>query len=733
MGITSIALCVFSIVVLLVDTTPVIADSTFTISNVNHVDGYGIWCSNGYETAAARFPLSRFMRVHGVSAWANGPKGSTARFRVFLEEGGSAVPLLEKDAIAPLTVTKMRDGLEEMTIDFPLPLDADADQVFVAMDRFTNGIAFLTDKYHRKPACTCPTEQFGYQALKRSGSWVTTPYAYAMDIRVSNIDARHGYSYRIDTLPSSTTSGTFHLFTGDIDSDGFVDIVTPGGCWFGAPSGRPTYDRNISSALRGSEAVMMVNGPGGFGALVNLMSGTKLACSRTRIRGVDIFTISIPAGQHIESCGTGDFDGDGVLDVLFTAFPDKASEGSSGRLHLFKRSGDLMTLLSSVELTGIDAAPSMVVSDIEGNGRWEALLTTVSRSGIQVKRAGLGRDGLFIDDRTLSVLDGRTHTFPSINLVPTLVSRNSVAPVSILTPIVQTRVPQEKAPFVSAHSWNGDAWDVASTTAYSHIDYHDRTSSINVRDLNGDGLDEVVIASIDSCRRPVIYEFTSDRYRRLDIPELAALSGSADIAITDVDNDGRMDLIGYVGGRTIVLHGGYDKVSTPKAFTPIHGGRSLLSHVLIHQDDNTTIRRITFGRGVRTLEYGPQWISSNHPSPIDSVSLHSGPTIVDMNVGAPSNEVTTGGCVSGIDVSPNPFRDQVSLDLHTTSSVAVTIQIVDQLGKTVVTLPATTATAGKTTLHWNGRDHAGNMLPSGTYTIVVSCPHGTGRYSLVRL
>lgn len=97
--------------------------------------------------------------------------------------------------------------------------------------------------------------------------------------------------------------------------------------------------------------------------------------------------------------------------------------------------------------------------------------------------------------------------------------------------------------------------------------------------------------------------------------------------------------------------------------------------------------------------------------------MHAAPTAAD----APDVSAS-------LTAHPNPFNPQVSLRLQLEAPAHGTVAVYDLAGRELRTLASGGLAAGTHTLQWDGRDHAGRALPSGTYLVAVRA----GETSLTR-
>ena len=71
----------------------------------------------------------------------------------------------------------------------------------------------------------------------------------------------------------------------------------------------------------------------------------------------------------------------------------------------------------------------------------------------------------------------------------------------------------------------------------------------------------------------------------------------------------------------------------------------------------------------------------------------------------------------GLQLYPNPFREQSTLSFEVTTNTNVHMQVYNASGQLVRTLTQVNLPAGRHTLVWNGQDDSGKPLPNGLYFI----------------
>ncbi|MEO6462791.1 MAG: FlgD immunoglobulin-like domain containing protein, partial [Candidatus Eisenbacteria bacterium] len=113
---------------------------------------------------------------------------------------------------------------------------------------------------------------------------------------------------------------------------------------------------------------------------------------------------------------------------------------------------------------------------------------------------------------------------------------------------------------------------------------------------------------------------------------------------------------------------------------------------------------------------------------IDDLSYYSAPA----TVGVPRPGVAVSGLVFAA-VAPNPSRGAVALSLAGPEGEAVEVQVLDVRGRLVAHLPGVRLAAGPAAIRWDGRDHAGRVVPAGLYLVRATVGSASAVARVVRL
>jgi FlgD Ig-like domain len=118
---------------------------------------------------------------------------------------------------------------------------------------------------------------------------------------------------------------------------------------------------------------------------------------------------------------------------------------------------------------------------------------------------------------------------------------------------------------------------------------------------------------------------------------------------------------------------------------------------------------------------------------VDQTGHESVPSnIVTANVTVGLPALT--GEISMFKFGPNPFTDQLSVDLKTEKQTLLQAVIYDLIGKAICTLVNSQVGQGYHHFIWNGKNAEGNNLPAGIYIMVIRTGGGMfNSYKLIKI
>ena len=162
---------------------------------------------------------------------------------------------------------------------------------------------------------------------------------FAANLDLSNLDGSNGF--KLNGVPGGYTVGTFVSSAGDVDGDGFADLIV------GAP--------HIGAAPQAGSAYVVFGKASGFRAAIDL----------SRLNGSDGFRITGEAGgdESGYSVGSaGDVNGDGFADVIIGAPAATSNAALSGASYVVfgKASG----FASNIDLSSLDGSNGFKLSGV---------------------------------------------------------------------------------------------------------------------------------------------------------------------------------------------------------------------------------------------------------------------------------------------------------------------------------------------------------------------------------
>ena len=124
--------------------------------------------------------------------------------------------------------------------------------------------------------------------------------------------------------------------------------------------------------------------------------------------------------------------------------------------------------------------------------------------------------------------------------------------------------------------------------------------------------------------------------------------------------------------------------------------------------------------------YGIFWIQSE-----DSTEKYFWVANGSMSIiSVPEEELLP--AVIKVSAYPNPFRDQLSIEVSSTKSAEVKVNIYNIKGQLVKSI-SQKLSSGQNTLNWDGRDRSGNPSASGVYLVKVQSPSKSSTHKVLKM
>jgi hypothetical protein len=680
-----------------------------------------------------------------VYIWVAGKAGDKAQVHLFGNEGGSMVPVLRDNLTRSFPIQKSLDGIEQIHLKLPQRLPIDDSQFFISISALEGEMQLMSDSDERLPSCSTEQgAQYYYQYLGLTdGRWRSYHSAFRIDV-VMVYSNEGSAKYMEDVTTSAGFDSTLScraIAWGDINNDSFADVVVDGRLYLNRRDG--TFEDITSRAG--------IQGKAGAYALIDINNDNTL----------DILFIGCPERQNASvlflNDGTGKFkehrlslppihtpSGFAIADLNNDGYPDifigqyGEYDGKQLSSYLFLNNGalgfsdisdSLYDNLTSRACRGCmwvdadnDGLLDLFVTKAEGKSGelWKnngALsFTDIGRQrGLQSDNSfnGFGCDwGDYDNDGDMDVVLSHHHPLllSDSNYRFSGVRINSGAPTFVLVANAETgtggalRFEEQQA---------GGAWG----------------------DVNNDGILDLFMTTVSPCHYNDMYiqqpnhSFTSETF----IYGMWRSTRGEDAVWVDIDNDGKLDLATGNDGFFRLFRNRSHTLNSSVQFELESGsaGRSAIgSRVTVFADGKQYTRDVVAGRGVNMQGMARVHFGLGNDTKIDSVIVQW-PNGTRENFGSPavnamhaliegrSSHVTSLYADPGLQVYPNPVRDEAAVSFRVAEEGAVKLTVYSLNNKSIRTLLSERYQPGAYTIKWDGKDDAGNRVASGMYLVRI--------------
>ncbi|MBS1911895.1 MAG: VCBS repeat-containing protein [Bacteroidetes bacterium] len=706
-----------------------------TLRTYTRGGGYFSYADRSLAMQAARFDLASPAYVHSVDIVLGGESSNgTAVLHLYGYEGGLPAPGLTRDLIPPITLRKSKPGIEHVAIRLRQPAYVASRQLFIAIDQLSSGVHLLSDRRPHRAACVNGDQVYSAQLLRSGTEWSWGTYSFLIDATVEYDRTRTDAGGLADVthdvgLPDSLYSGRAIAWR-DIDGDGFLDLLV-GGRLFHNEQGMHFTEITSQAGLAGCSSLAFfldADGDGDADIISIADEGNTARCTLYENNGTLTFTRKAPQPVSIAAVGCvsiADMNGDGAPDLFIgSSRPD--STGACTLLINDGRGG----FTERPDLLGAGARnlPACFGSqwvDINGNGRYmlsvatgrdiTLLKTSGDAVGAPAAHPSNSGDAAAVESHDGLLMNCHWYDVDNNGTMDLAGSKHME--------IARARVATSGSVLIATEGINGTLQSVGGPD-----EFDEQQSAAVWGDIDNDGTPELLTATACDCHYASLYQQDKgglrNRARDLGLWRVAL---GPDAIWVDFDNDGRVDLASFSGGRfrllrnTVASAGHWAEVE-------LEGKDAVGARVEVCAAGLRQTREVSSGRGRMMQEPPRLHVGLGAQQHIDSVVIRWSNGSVDSYrdlaadhlqriVEGGASAPPAAGDVAAVAVLPNPARDRVEISVTADAPTTLSLGIYRLDGTLVKMLAEREHMAGQEVLTWNADDGQGHRVPQGTYVV----------------
>lgn len=660
------------------------------------------------SAAGVRISLRGPTRFKSVEIPVVGKIGQRLVFRILGNEHDASVPGHEVDITTPLVVELEKNGAQRISVNFNQPEFYKLSQYFLLLDSIPPDFKLVTNTQPDIEGCNCKTETFKQQVVKQDGEWKVAPYLFPWRVITEVRQEESKFSFKADTInPSSNSFNTekFGLLVADINRDGLVDILTQQGLYLNRGN-RQFSELELSKIS--TEDGAWTSMQSGYPELVQVRAGTRASIESQFIENNAAYTslkqtrLSVTkieiAAQGLaravwflpDTAGVAPDGGEKLLVLV------SDTVGSLDHFILIKtdpkRKG--LKILSDVQLMGKFAS----IVSLPGNNQCLSFVCAARFQGqLKLNKLSICEGGIELGD----VWTNHSNTLEVLGPGIDGITKYSAMP--LFTPI-RTNVDSPNSAITQTD------FQASVNTLEAEMGFDsDRRASILRIDLDGNGTEEIVLTTSDTCYRPYIVTSVKEGAVRSAKQSVAVydclnvLAGSPDLAAADFDGDGARDMVGIRNGNLIVVWN-----QTVQQQVGIDDRQIEISQ-------RRDIRSRSQFRGIFVTDYTELLPYGNTSSQARNGNDEEG-----GNAQQGTSQTEIGGPLSVL-VIPSVFSTDCIIKVQGPKAQMIAkVQIHNTLGVTVKTIENIRLEDGNCNVSWNGEGDSGIACGVGQYMIVVT-------------
>lgn len=712
---------------------PVLAATYDTVSYFSPKKGYLHYTKPDIALQFARFPTITPVLLHSVSVTLMGKAGQ-ALLHFYGEEGGSSVPLLKQELLAPIPIIKTRVGVETITVTLPESLRLSGSQFFIGVDNLPEGMYLATDRFRRKPRCISGDSRYYYQVMQFSdGRFEYGEFAYAVSVVTEPLMISSPV-YQMDTtvFPQGavlTKEEYRNICVADINSDGYDDILA-NGRFYANYHGVFTEEHIFGNALGKEMRSITIdfNNDGRVDILTFPSEQDTLGCIMygNTIKGFVPQRLNVAGLRTITSLSVADVNSDGFADIFIGQY--SPAKGIRSKILLNSHGETLVDNPASSHIPPLNYSRGSFLADLDADGKVELF---VAGSGHQANYfSSIGKtSGLQLQT---SPVEGDINLGRNgIGGMPSDVDADGDQDVVFTTRSLASDVSSLKT-MEAVHSLTGLS---GTQSGRNFLPYVERASGGVCADVNNDGIMDIFLPTACICNSARLYLGGKDGFT--EVTESYGLSGikdARDAVFFDADNNGTLDLVVFSEGRlqfyrnTGTGSGGYIRLSLHDRLQSGHAGAQVITYV----SGDRQRKILVSGRGILMQDPSSVVIGMGDDKQIDSVIViwntpeqtteRFGPYIVNSShslergQGTASSAGGSSGCiVSDASAYPNPFTTATEIGFTLSQASPVSVIIYSFGGSQFTELYSGMLDSGSHTFSWDGNDKSGSPASTGLY------------------
>jgi hypothetical protein len=462
------------------------------------------------------------------------------------------------------TVSASSGGLIAYNVLFDEAIRVEGNQFFVCLDSMEDFV-LLSDYVVVESACKCPSELYKHQSVKSvSGVWMDAHYSFLVEPIINYVTPLQTLRSELDTIAdlrdiaNDSQSPFSGIAAGDFDEDGDNDLVVNGrmlraDAASGIDFARTYVVDSLTSALLSSASLVAT-----YRSRDQLLYVVDVHVSRESFQSHN-WTVNGVRGKRL------DVPTDGLLLFSMCATLGRAHGEwlivGERRSHVdpAKRQHDRLLVIdpeSGIRQV-VDLHPGLYLHsatglDLDVDGDIDILAACTDQLARPYSVVLINDNGVLAATKPHALSDIAVEVAPQIVTQErpcTLESESSSSADPIVTissrdrrssSIVATGT--RKSQFAGLHSNSSD------------VQWSGSVSSAVWTDLDFDGISELLLCSPDSCRSPLLYSINQcGDWERVTGSMMDILAGSPDVLVTDIDADGRREVIGVVNGLVVAV------------------------------------------------------------------------------------------------------------------------------------------------------------------------------------